>query len=173
VSVFAASCVGYDSDWLNAAGPHDFWNSLGKGNSWQHLAFQDSPRIKSSMMKDFVDLLAQGQPNYSAWIDSQYRYSKSKYNQPIVFTIRNASADAGYPADYLGTRHEHANLLTGLHLPPVAPSTFGRSVTYSSSMDDDDGDPFVDDVNDDPEPTDCIDYLGNPSPGGDPDTGGE
>lgn len=74
------------------------------------------------------------------------------YNQPIVYTTYNAVADAGQPFDYLGTRHESSNLLTGAELPPTAPTPH-TAFMYTYSMGD--GNPN----NNDPVPSDCIDNI--------------
>ena len=154
VAVFAASCVGYAADLLEADGADDFRDGLGfQSNSWQFLTFFDSPSMDLTMMPNFVTKLGQGMPNLRAWIEATELSEGGIYNQPIVYTTYNSVADAPQPGDYLGTRHEAAQLLTGLHLPAPAPTQF-TSFHFTYSLDD--GDPW----NDDPDlVTGCTDLI--------------
>lgn len=153
--MIAASCVGYAADLLDEdpGSPHDFWDSLGQSNSWQYLAFNDSPAFDSPQMMAFYDLANQGHSNLYSWIQGLHSSPPDNFNQPIGFTIRNPVYDAAQPADYLGTRHELANFLTGAHLPPVAGGTANRELQWTYTQDD--GDP----LNDDPDVSDCEDNL--------------
>lgn len=156
VAAWAASCVGYAADLNEAGGADDFHDSLGQSGSWQHLGFYDSPRIHPDQLAGFVDQMQLGgvDDNLTAWIDSQWLYSfqDEYYNQPIVWTGTDTVVDAGQPSDYIGTRHESANLFTGDHLPPPSPTMVDRAM-FTASFDD--GDPG----NGDPVPTDCIDNI--------------
>jgi hypothetical protein len=153
VALFAASCVGYAADLLVPNAAFDFADGLGKhNNSWQFLTFFDSPTLEITMLPNFVTLLGQGKENLRAWIEATEFNPPNDYNQPIVYSLYNNVADAAQPPDYLGTRHELAQLLWGLHLPPTAPTMY-TSFQFTYSLDD--GDPN----NDDPMPSECLDNI--------------
>lgn len=154
VAAFAASCVGYAADLQQGLGADDFRDALGESNSWQYLAFHDSPTLDLLMFPNFIALLDQGSATNTSWIDAMEFDAPMTYNQPIVYTTYNAVTDAAMPFDYLGTRHELSNLLTGAELPSPAPTMYTAFMyTYSLS----DGNPN----NNDPLPSDCIDNIPN------------
>lgn len=97
VTMIAASCVGYAADVLTPEGPADFWDGLGRSNSWQYLAFYDSPAFDSGEMMTFYNLVDQGHSNQYAWIYGLDFSAPDNNNQPIVYTLRNPIDDAAQP----------------------------------------------------------------------------
>jgi hypothetical protein len=158
LAMFLSSCVGYMDE---AAGPgilneNDFFNGLGKNNSWIYMAFFDEARISTYRPKMFVECVdgskGYGAYNNHCWQDTMWFYTPDYKSQPIF--ISTGRSDESLTE--LNKRHEESNFLTGAHLPPTRTTPFNWSTDnmyWVATWND--GIPN----NEDPIPSECLDYL--------------